>query len=257
MNIDIFTFVAQIINLIVLLFLLRKFLYLPVLKAVTERQQAIAEELKQAEEAKRSALAKEKTWQRKIHDLDAKKQEIISNARIEAEKLLGKLQEDNRKAAQAQYEHWQQNFKAEQQNLEIVLQQLVVEHFSRFSQKVLEQMAGVSLSDTIIEKFKEKFAKLSATDKSEFVKAAQKSQKLTVQTAHELSKAQKDGFKTFLQQQLKLDSSCHLSFEERKELICGVLLEVGEQAVAWNLESYLQEFNRYLSDEVMQLLNRG
>ncbi len=230
MNIDIFTFVAQIINLIVLLFLLRRFLYLPVLKAVTKRQQTIADELKQAEEAKKSALAKEKSWQRKIHDLDAKKQEIIGNARIEAEKLLEKLQEDNRKTAQAQYEHWQQNFRAERQNFEIVLQQLVVEHFGRFSQKVLEQMAGVSLADTVIEKFKEKFAKMGATDKSEFVKAAQKSQKLTVQTAHKLSKNQKDGMKTFLQQQLKLDDSCHISFEERKELICGVLLQVGERA---------------------------
>ena len=234
MNIDIFTFVAQIINLIVLLFLLRKFLYLPVLRAVDKRQKEIASELHQAEEAKKNALAKEKIWQQKLNDLEA-----------------------NQKIAEAQYEHWQQNFKAEQQNFEVVLQQLVIEHFRSFSQKVIKQMAGASLSETVIERFKEKFSKISATEKAEFVQAAQKTGKTVVQTAHKLSKKQKESLEMFLQQQLNLPKNVRFSFEEKKELICGVSLQIGEQAVAWNFESYLQDFRRHLSDEIMHLLSRG
>ena len=41
MSIDLFTFFAQIFNLLLLLYLLRRFLYLPVLKAVDERQKFI------------------------------------------------------------------------------------------------------------------------------------------------------------------------------------------------------------------------
>ena len=257
MNIDIFTFVAQIINLIVLLFLLRKFLYLPVLRAVDKRQKEIASELHQAEEAKKNALAKEKIWQQKLNDLEAQKQEIINNARVEAGLLLEKLQARNQKIAEAQYEHWQQNFKAEQQNFEVVLQQLVIEHFRSFSQKVIKQMAGASLSETVIERFKEKFSKISATEKAEFVQAAQKTGKTVVQTAHKLSKKQKESLEMFLQQQLNLPKNVRFSFEEKKELICGVSLQIGEQAVAWNFESYLQDFRRHLSDEIMHLLSRG
>ena len=39
MGIDLFTLIAQIINLVILLYLLRRFLYIPVLKAVEQRQQ--------------------------------------------------------------------------------------------------------------------------------------------------------------------------------------------------------------------------
>ena len=48
MGIDTFTLVAQIINLVILIWLLKRFLYTPILKAVDARQAKIAERLNTA-----------------------------------------------------------------------------------------------------------------------------------------------------------------------------------------------------------------
>lgn len=50
MQIDYFTFAAQIINFLVLVFLLRHFLYRPVIRSMKEREQKISDQLKDAEE---------------------------------------------------------------------------------------------------------------------------------------------------------------------------------------------------------------
>ena len=55
MSIDFFTFVAQIINLLILLFLLRKFLYLPILRVLEERKALLESEYKVAEIARKKA----------------------------------------------------------------------------------------------------------------------------------------------------------------------------------------------------------
>ncbi|MEZ4640979.1 MAG: hypothetical protein R2856_39490 [Caldilineaceae bacterium] len=49
MLIDWFTVIAQIINFVVLLLLLRRFLYGPIIRAMDEREHHIAEELAAAE----------------------------------------------------------------------------------------------------------------------------------------------------------------------------------------------------------------
>ncbi len=52
MKIDWFTLIAQVINFLILVWLLRRFLYKPILKAVDEREKKIASQLKDAETIK-------------------------------------------------------------------------------------------------------------------------------------------------------------------------------------------------------------
>ena len=91
MSIDLFTLIAQVINLIILLFLLRKFLYIPVLKAVEERQKLITSELKNAEETRVKAEELEKKCQQKLVDIENQKQAILLQTQNEAQELSNKL----------------------------------------------------------------------------------------------------------------------------------------------------------------------
>ena len=90
MSIDFFTFFAQIFNLLLLLYLLRRFLYLPVLKAVDERQKFIERELKKAALSHKAALQMEAECKQKMAEIDTQKQEILAQTRQEA---LAKLKE--------------------------------------------------------------------------------------------------------------------------------------------------------------------
>lgn len=257
MNIDIFTLIAQIINLIILLFLLRKFLYVPVLKAVEERQRVIATELQQAAEARQTAENKHQEWLQKIHDLEVQKQDILQTAHAEAQQMADKLFATNKQTAEFERQRWHEQLQSERQNFELALQQLVVEHFNRFASQALRQLSGASLNLMTLEKFKEKFEQMSQTEKTDFAHAVLQNSTLRVQTAYRFSNETEVRLAKFLRDQLTLPEDIPCVFEVKPELVSGVCVAAGEQVIAWNFESYLQEFHRRLSDEVMQLLSRG
>lgn len=95
--------IAQIVNFLIILFILKKFLYKPVLNTLKKREDIIKEGLKQAEDSKlafekaleeeKKILKKAQEQARKILD-DAKNQsvlvakEIEEKSRIQSEKIL-------------------------------------------------------------------------------------------------------------------------------------------------------------------------
>lgn len=257
MNIDFFTLTAQIINLLILLFLLRRFLYLPVLKAVTNRQRAVASELRRAERTQRRAEEAEKACKLKMQEIDDEKQMILDAARNEAQKLFEKLSADNYLEAQKERKLWQERFLSEQKNFETAVQQLIVEYFNKFADKAISQMADVSLNDLIVHRFKDQIEHLNVKEKNEFSAAYKTKKQIIVQTADALTTEEQSELQNFLKRQLALPDKIKFVFEENKELISGISLQADEQLISWNLESYLQDFRRNLSDEIMQLLNRG
>lgn len=75
---------AQIINFLIIFYLLKRFMYKPVLLMLKKRQEAIVEGLKQAEEAK---IALEKTLENE--------KKILAKAQDEAKKILDDAKEQS------------------------------------------------------------------------------------------------------------------------------------------------------------------
>lgn len=69
--------IAQIVNFLIILYILKRFMYKPVLTVLKKRQQTIKEGLKQAEE---SRILLDKT--------EAREKEILKQAQAEARKML-------------------------------------------------------------------------------------------------------------------------------------------------------------------------
>ena len=93
MGIDLVTLIAQIINLVVLIWLMKKFLYQPVLKMVSERQALIDEQINQAHQARQQALLQEAQYTKKVAAFDAQRTQMLSEARKEVESFKEKLRE--------------------------------------------------------------------------------------------------------------------------------------------------------------------
>lgn len=68
---------AQMVNFAILLFILKRFLYKPILKVLEERKNKIATSMKQSEQI-----------QKKFEELDVKQQEILDNARNESAQII-------------------------------------------------------------------------------------------------------------------------------------------------------------------------
>ncbi len=257
MQIDWWTFIAQIINLVILLFLLRRFLYLPVLKAVEARQKLIKGELKKAADAHREAERISADYQKQIKKIESRRQEILQQTQIEAENLRSKLTaaaEEQYKKSQAE---WQRRLVAEQKTLNAAIQQLIVEHFIGFSNKALRQMADISLNNLVIERFMHELQSLSAARQKQLAADFKHKKVLTVQTAPELEAQQQQKVGEFLLRQLQLPPTTRIDFTLNPDLICGIAVQSEEQAISWNLADYLQEFKQKMSKEMLNLIKES
>lgn len=257
MGIDLFTLTAQVINLIILLFLLRKFLYVPVLKAVEARQKLIADELISAEQARASAQKEEAKCVAKLREIETQKQAVLDKVQKEAQQLAVKLSEE----AQVQYKQSQQKLneklKAEHRNFDVSVQSLVVKYFEQFADSALKQIADADLNVLAVHRFMQKLTTLPENEKKSFAATYRANNIIIIKSAKVLPDEMKENLENVLKQELKLKNSTIFEYKTSEELICGLSVAAGEQMISWNLQSYLKEFRNNLNNEVVKILNRG
>jgi hypothetical protein len=84
MLIDWFTVGAQVINFLVLVWLLKRFLYRPILDAIDAREQRIAAELADADAKRAEAKQERETFQHKNEEFDEQRAALLAQATDEA-----------------------------------------------------------------------------------------------------------------------------------------------------------------------------
>ncbi len=109
------TLIAQILNFLVLVFVLAKFAYKPLLGVMEERKNKIAGDLEAAEKAKNDAEAVKAEYAAKLADARQEAQAIIDNARKTAQAAHDKIMADT-KVEQEQYVAAQKEIIATEKN---------------------------------------------------------------------------------------------------------------------------------------------
>ena len=257
MSIDWYTLIAQIFNLLILLFLLRKFLYLPVLEAVEARQKLIRDELKKAEDSRIKAQKAEEQCQQKILEIEHQKQQILADVQHEAEKLKAGLAEEAENQYHQAKTEWKQRLQSEQKNFDNALQKMISEHFNRFAEKAMRQMADVELNELITEQFIAKIKDLPSSEKIKLKEGFQKQKKVVVQTAQPLSFDLQQRIENVLRVEFNIAENTKLQYEINSDIISGIVLQSGEYITQWSLDLYLREFKQTMTKEVSRLINKG
>jgi F-type H+-transporting ATPase subunit b len=197
MGIDWLTLLAQIINLTVLIWLLKRFLYKPILKIVEARQSLIATEIQQAKDATKEAEAQLEMYQKKVADFDQERNTLFQEAMQEAQNFKDKLTGESKQAIQLSKKNWQQELSQEKQSFDEGLQNAIVANFKTFASDALHDMADEDLSDRIIAKFYDQMKHLSASDRKKFASEVVQTKHIIVQTDTQLDKKTKDDLKKF------------------------------------------------------------
>lgn len=92
---------AQIVNFLILLFILRKFMYGPLLKILDQRRKKISDGLKNAEQIEKRLLALEEEREKRIKEAISESKKIVNDASKNATQIL----EDAHKKAQENIEN--------------------------------------------------------------------------------------------------------------------------------------------------------
>ena len=101
MLIDWFTIAAQVLNFLILVWLLKHFLYKPILQAIDAREQRIATELADADAKKAEAQKERDEFQDKNEEFDQQRTALLIKAKDEVKAERQRLLEEARQAAEA------------------------------------------------------------------------------------------------------------------------------------------------------------
>jgi F-type H+-transporting ATPase subunit b len=249
MLIDWFTVGAQIVNFLILVWLLKHYLYKPILDAIDAREKRIAAELADAD-AKKVEAEKERTdYEDKNKAFDQQRIALLGKAADEAkserERLIdeAKKDADNLRASQANA------LRGDQIRLGSEVTLLAEKEVFAIARKALTDLATVSLEERIGEVFTRRLRELDAKTK-ELLGAALKDslQPALVRSAFDLPANQKAAIQNALNE--TFSAVVQIRFEDSQDAICGIELTANGQKVAWSISSYLTGLSEKVSNLV-------
>jgi F-type H+-transporting ATPase subunit b len=246
MLIDWFTVGAQLLNFLVLVWLLKRFLYHPILDAVDARERGIAAQLAAAEAGKRDAATLRDEFQRRSSEFDAARAALMEEATAAAEAEGLRFAAAAREAAAALLTRHQASLAAEREGLERELAGLVQREVFAIARKTLADLAGATLEAQIVELFAARLRALGIEERRSFAAAlTAPGETLTVLSAFELSAEQQAGIAALLTETLGTEGPPR--FETAPERVGGIELSAAGQKLGWNIAAYLQALETTLA----------
>lgn len=253
MPIDWFTVIAQVINFLVLVWLLKRFLYRPILNAIDAREQRIAEELADADEKRASAETQCQQYLQKNVEFDSKKTSRLDELAEQVKNERGRLLDAVRLESEDLRSKLQAALKSEQLNLKVALSNGAREEVFAIARQVLGDLAGESLEASMTGIFVKRLRQLNADERTTLKSAFQGStpsqdQVPLVRTSFALATEQCALIETTIKD--VLGDSLPIQFVIEADLISGIELSANGQKVAWSIAEYLSS----LTKRVDQLL---
>lgn len=242
MAIDWFTVAAQIVNFLILVWLLKKLLFRPIMNAMERRELGISGRLRQAHEQMAEAEVLQEQYRKQLQQLQVEKDGILAQAREEAERektvMLQRLNDEvQHKKAQFEEEIWQQ-----QQELGVQISLALAEKTLLLSDRLLTQLADQTLEQRIIEHFLGHLETLPQTERTR-IKQALEQHGASVFTALPANEATRQKLQQWFND---FAPGCRLTINQRDSLICGIALEAGGRSWEWTIERYLGELETEL-----------
>lgn len=253
MPFDWFTIAAQIVNFTILLWLLKRFLYRPILDGLDARELRLKKILEQANAKKEAAKLCQEEFENKLHDLEVKRDLIMKKTLAEATNKRLKLFESAQQAADDMLNKRLTNMHEELQQLQRDLLKKNIKEVYAVARKVLTDLSGQEIQQVIIEKFLNQLRLLPDEQKGTLLGALKSSNNLVVvRSAFALSDEQKDQIKQTLSSLIKRRKAIVIAykFNHFPELIAGLELNVGGWKFAWSIQQYVATLQENIQDLV-------
>jgi len=247
MQLDWSTLLLEVINFLVLVWILKRFLYKPVLNVIAQRKAAIDKTLSDAAALQGDAKELEQKYQSRLADWEREKdglrRELGEELQVQRERLTTELQ-----SALAQER--EKNTVLEQRHLSELETQAVQTGTRRglqFTSRLLERIAGAELEARFVQLALDDLPHLSDVQKEALRSASRESQRvMKVTSAFPLPAAQREAITETLRGTTRPDVIC--TFHEDPSLLAGVRISCGPWILRANLQDELAFFAERSSD---------
>jgi F-type H+-transporting ATPase subunit b len=246
MKFNIWTFLFQVINFLVLLFILKRVLYKPIREIIEKRRSLIRQRIEEAEKTKKEAMELKENYQHdmdKLHELKSRMLEKM-NEEVEQErkKLIGRAEEEAARVIEKE----KAVFDTEKARHKVELKDKAIEAVTLFATNLLKGVSDEDLHKAIYEKL---FMELRGIA-SHMPEIKEKDRPLTIDlaTAYPLSEAEikkfKDAIESLLSQSVLFNTIIDSS------LIAGIKIKAHDMVYDLSLSGQIKKLALKLKETV-------
>ncbi|NEQ48036.1 MAG: ATP F0F1 synthase subunit B [Leptolyngbya sp. SIOISBB] len=247
MLIDPFTVLAQIVNFLILVALLKHFLYGPITRAMTQREQTIAHQLEQAAQQEAVAQQEADRLQQMQQDFathrDQRLTELRSHLQDERLTLLAQAKDEVSQAKN----RWYQALEQEKTGVLRRFRQQAAYQLAQTVRQVLTDLADADLEQQVVKQFLTRLQQLPESEQQGLQQAliltdgAPVVMCSSLPLSENLQRAIADAVQAAAPHPLTL------TFETNPDLGCGIELRIPGYKLDWNLAAYLNNLEQTLA----------
>jgi F-type H+-transporting ATPase subunit b len=235
---DWFTVGAQALNFLILVFLMWRFLYKPILHAIDEREKRIAAELADADAKRTEAQQERDEYQHKNEVLAKQRAALLGQATEEAKVERQRLLDEARQAADTLSAKRQETQRNEAHNLNQAIRRRTQQEVFAIARKALTDLATTSLEERLGEVFTRCLQEMEGQARATLAKALKTAtDPALVRSAFDLPVEQRASIQNAVNETFSAD--IRLRFETAPDLISGIELSTNGLKVGWSIADYL------------------
>jgi F-type H+-transporting ATPase subunit b len=233
-----FTVIAQIVNFLILVVLLKYLLYNRIIKAMDEREGKIQLHLKEAEEKEQAAEREAQSLREKNRDFDEKREYMLAQAKKEADARRKELIQEARQAATNLRLVWQEAVRREKESFVLNLRKMAATQAYSITRKAFEDLADAEPEERMVDVFLARIQKIKKKERDALVASIKEAgNEVVIQSAFEITSKMRTKVTQALHRHLSGEIAPR--YETTPDLIMGIELKTRGRKIAWNLRHYL------------------
>ena len=256
MHIDWFVFFAQIVNFLILVYLLKRFLYGRIITAMDNREAMIAARLEDADRLKSEAGQAAEAYEKKYRSIQERSEEMLNQAKEAAKAREAELMDSAREEVDQIRQRWIETIEREKISFLQDLRRRAGSQIYDIARSALTELADAELERKIADVFITRLYGLNDTQAQAIRDAMGKTNsRITIQSAFEIPPDIRERITGAMKPYLT-DGGAVIDYETSSEVISGVEMRAQGHKVAWSLNDYLEtleeNFSQALQMEAMK-----
>lgn len=241
---------AQVANFLLLIWLLNRFLYGPIVRVMDQRQQRVTAGLRDAEEREKAAAESQTEFERKSTELDTSTADILRHAREDAEAAAQRIHETARAEAEEARVRWQESLQREQAEVLATIRRRLATDAGRIASAALRDLADEDLQRKTVHLLADKIAELPVHEACVLGDEAREEGSLVVRSGVEPDEEMREVLRKALG--AKLGELPTVKWVHDDTLGFGVRLETTGREIGWSTADYVEG----VTEQLMGALDR-
>ena len=235
MQIDWVTVAAQVVNFLILVYVLKRFLYRPVLAAMERRRRNVAERLEEAERRERTAEDARARYERQLRDLEHSKDALLVEARNDAQRERNVRLEQARREVGVARQDWRQDLEREREDTHNRLRMAVAESALEVARHLLSELSGADLERRMAERLLTRLADLDGQQREDLRKGGSP---VRIRSAFELEPDLRTRITHVVHEHIGDDLD--VEYALAPGLLGGLELSAGGLRIGWTLADHIE-----------------